>query len=281
MNILNVKTRTLANTMLGIILSSTAITLFTVYDINIENTELIILSFSITVTLLTALASYILVYKKTILPIDAMNRAIVASKNNNTSIEEFRTNNDELGSMIKEFFIMKRKLDNDYNSLERVSLTDSLTGISNRRAFFEISEEILKLSLRNKTTFSIMILDIDYFKKVNDTHGHLIGDDILKYIVNRISSQMRESDIFARFGGEEFIILLPDTEESGCYGLAQKIRTVIKNNPYTDTRLKIPISISIGISQLREEKLVRDLVKRADDALFIAKENGRNRVEIG
>ena len=123
-------------------------------------------------------------------------------------------------------------------------------------------------------------VDLVFFRKVNDVYGHLVGDDILKYLVKSVGAEIRESDVFARFGGEEFIIMLPDTDEEGALSLANKIRENIENNPYEDEKLSIPITVSIGVSEVREEKLLRALIQRADEALYSAKENGRNKVEV-
>ncbi|MDF1875858.1 GGDEF domain-containing protein, partial [Sulfurimonas sp. SAG-AH-194-I05] len=159
--------------------------------------------------------------------------------------------------------------------------TDYLTNILNRRAFFEIADKMSQLAFRSKKTFSILILDIDFFKKVNDTYGHLVGDDILKHLVQNVLSEIRESDVFARFGGEEFIAFLSDTDEKGAFALAEKIRISIEATPYVDDTLCIPITVSIGASEQRDEKVLASLIKRADEALYRAKDNGRNKVEIG
>ncbi|MFT5662536.1 MAG: diguanylate cyclase (GGDEF)-like protein [Sulfurimonas sp.] len=224
--------------------------------------------------------TYVALRRKVLQPIDKMNEIIIDYQNGKDDVKEFKSNNDEIGLMIREFFIMKRMLDDDYSKIEKLALTDPLTEIFNRRAFFEISEKTLKLSLRNHTTFSIMILDIDFFKKVNDVYGHLVGDDILKYLVKSVASEIRESDLLARFGGEEFIVMLPDTDENGALALAKKVRESIENHPYEDEKLSILVTVSIGVSELRGEKLLRELIKRADDALYAAKANGRNRVEV-
>lgn len=224
--------------------------------------------------------TYIILRKKILKPISLINSVILDYQAGKKDIKEFESNDDEIGLMITEFFIMKKMLDNDYSQLEKLALSDSLTGILNRRAFFEVSENILKLSLRNDKKCSILLLDIDFFKKVNDVYGHLVGDDVLKYLVTNVSKEIRESDVFARFGGEEFIIMLPDTDEKGSVYLANKIRKSIEMNPYEDEKLSIPITISIGASELKDEKLLRELIQRADVALYDAKEKGRNRVEV-
>lgn len=224
--------------------------------------------------------AYIQIRKKILLPIKDMNRVITLYQNGNHDVEEFSSNNDEIGFMVKEFFIMKKMLDEEYTAVEKLALTDSLTGILNRRAFFELSEKILKLTIRKKSTFSILIMDIDYFKKVNDVYGHFVGDDILNFLVSIVQKEIRESDIFARFGGEEFILLLPETDTDGAYQLAEKIRVSLEENPFVENRLTVPITTSIGVSELKDEKFLRELIHRADEALYRAKGHGRNRVEI-
>ena len=234
--------------------------------------------------MIIALVSFIITYiqlrKKILNPINEMNAVLLQHKKADTDLKEFESNNDEIGMMIKELFSMKKRLYEDYKEIEKLALTDSLTGILNRRAFFEISEQTLKLALRNEKSFSIMIIDIDFFKKVNDTYGHLIGDEVLKFLVQNVSSEIRDSDVFARYGGEEFIVMLPDTLEEGALSLAMKVSKSLEKNHYTDGNLTIPITISVGLATLKDEKLLRELIHRADEALYAAKENGRNRIEI-
>ena len=157
--------------------------------------------------------------------------------------------------------------------------TDPLTGIDNRRSFFEISEKLIKLSQRNKTQLTLMMLDIDFFKKVNDIYGHIIGDDILIYVTKTIKGRLRESDVFSRYGGEEFIILLSDTDLKNGLEIAEEIRLMFSNNIYNDGKISIPIKMSIGVSQYKNESLMREFIQRVDENLYKAKENGRNRVE--
>ncbi len=272
--------------------SSENVTSFDIEHFKSAKNEIMILKEGIDLSLIfiyiiMSIAAFSLIFisrvirNKILHPISQMNKTISLYKNGEKNIKEIEYNDDEIGFMIKEFFVMKKKLDDDYFALEKLALTDPLTEILNRRAFFEVSEELLKLSIRNKSTFSILILDIDFFKKVNDVYGHLIGDDILKFLVTNVKTEIRDSDVFARFGGEEFIILLPDTNEDGAFSLADKIRICIENNPYEDEKLSVPITVSIGVSQLQGEKLLRELIHRADEALYKAKEMGRNQVVIG
>jgi len=222
-----------------------------------------------------------LIHKKVLYPIDWLTNTILNFQKGAKDLNEIVFYNDEIGLMTKQFFAMKKKLDDDYEAIKLLSLTDPLTKIGNRRAFFEISEQLLKSAKRDKEEISLMILDIDFFKKVNDTYGHIIGDEILKFLVKNIKMKLRGSDILGRFGGEEFIILLPKTNIDGAKTVAQGIRKHIENSTYIDEKYSINITVSIGVTHLNEsDTLLRTIVQRADEALYRAKENGRNRVEV-
>ena len=123
------------------------------------------------------------------------------------------------------------------------------------------------------------MIDIDFFKKVNDTYGHLIGDEILKHLVNTVKNTLRSSDIFARFGGEEFMILLPETAKKHALSKAEEIRTKVETTPYKDENYDITITISIGVADKQDEQELKDLIIRSDEALYLAKNNGRNQVQ--
>ena len=272
------KIKMITNLMIGFYVTLIFVVSFSIYNLEIQSSL-----FFIYTLMFIALVSFIFTYrtvrKKILQPIYKMNEIIIAYQNGDDSIKKFDSHDDEIGLMIQAFFTMKEKLDEDYAQLEKLALTDPLTGILNRRAFFEISEQILKISLRNKTSFSILLLDIDFFKKVNDVYGHLVGDDILKYLVSTVSKEIRDSDVFARYGGEEFIVMLPDTDEDGARNLAEKMRESIELNPFACEKLSVEVTVSIGVAELRGEKLLRDVIHRADEALYMAKANGRNRVE--
>jgi len=223
--------------------------------------------------------SLITLRKKILIPIHNLTRSILSFKTGGESLPEKIYNDDEIGLMTRQFYSMKAKLDEKYEALKQLSLTDPLTGIKNRRSFFDIGEKCLLLSLRKKKSLSLMILDIDYFKKVNDTYGHTIGDNILKHLTKTVKLGLRESDTFARYGGEEFVILLPDTDIEGSLIVGEKIRSLVQDTPYVNSEVSINITVSIGVRQYNDEKLLRELITKADEALYRAKENGRNRIE--
>ena len=164
--------------------------------------------------------------------------------------------------------------------LQQLASTDSLTGLYNRKAFFEVLDEYFKIAKREKQSFSILLFDIDFFKKVNDTYGHLIGDDVLKLVSNNIKSQMRDSDVLARYGGEEFIAFLPNTDMVGAQKLAKKINSFVEEHPFVNKQLQLKITISIGVSLYNNENKLIDVIQKADNALYQAKASGRNCIKI-
>lgn len=234
----------------------------------------------LTLAFIALIIAMFMIRKKVLLPISSLTKTILSFQKGEKNIVKTIYYNDEIGLMTEQFFTMKQKLDDDYNAIEKLALTDPLTKISNRRGFFESSEELLKLTQRTKDHLSLIILDIDFFKAVNDTYGHIVGDEILKHLVKCIKESLRESDIFARFGGEEFIVLLPQTDINGALEVAEKIRSSIETNIYTDKDVAVPITISIGVSQCEDERELKQLINRADTALYAAKSTGRNKVEV-
>jgi diguanylate cyclase (GGDEF)-like protein len=220
--------------------------------------------------------------KKILEPIEYLHKTILAFKNNEVNIKKRKFYQDEIGQVIEQFFRMKEKIDADNVKLHKLATTDPLTHIYNRRAFFDIANSFFSLVQRDKTQLAILILDIDYFKSINDTYGHVAGDKVLKHLVQTVQKCLRKSDIFARYGGEEFIILLPDADINAAQNVAQKIRTTVQNTPFIfKNGEQIPITVSIGCSQFqRDDTDLNDIIARADSALYAAKKNGRNRVEI-
>ena len=158
-----------------------------------------------------------------------------------------------------------------------ISTHDHLTDTYNRSYFEEKSEEALRQMEYSREPLSLLIIDVDYFKRVNDTFGHLVGDEILKIVSKTTAAAIRSSDILARFGGEEFIILLPGADLAGATIAAEKIRTRIENTHYPHN---LKITVSIGITEHDEDENLDDMCRHADTALYEAKKNGRNQVAV-
>jgi diguanylate cyclase (GGDEF)-like protein len=187
---------------------------------------------------------------------------------------------DEISSVVwMAINITRRK--NLEKKLKNLAEKDPATGAFNRRHFMQIFEQSHSIAKRYKTPLSIMVLDIDNFKSINDSFGHEAGDTVLKTITGYCQLSLRESDLFARLGGEEFIVMLPNTPTIGAAIIGERIRDGVHNIPVTLANQTVNCSISIGISQVKEsDKSHNDVISRADTALCQAKDMGKNRVEI-
>jgi diguanylate cyclase (GGDEF)-like protein/hemerythrin-like metal-binding protein len=167
-----------------------------------------------------------------------------------------------------------RKVQNLNRKLEASVVTDTLTGLKNRLFFNQrISMEIERFK-RYDTQLSLLMIDIDRFKRINDTYGHDIGDEVLKKVSRELQSHLRKIDLIARWGGEEFIVLLPETGIDEALIVAEKLRIKVESMIFENHEI---ITISIGISMLKESETIESLIKRADQALYHAKRQGRNR----
>lgn len=166
------------------------------------------------------------------------------------------------------------------NQLESVANTDSLTGVLNRHYFMKAADKQLQKSQRNKRPCSIIIIDLDFFKKINDTYGHLAGDEILKTVARNIKKVLRPYDLLARYGGEEFIIFV-DTDEKTALQLAIRIKNEISERVYKYKGSLIRCTASFGIAKCSDNSsTLETIIHNADICLFRAKSNGRNRIEM-
>lgn len=171
----------------------------------------------------------------------------------------------------------------NHERLKLSGLTDPLTGAYNRRYFETRSHEEVTNARRHQCPLACMFLDIDKFKSINDTLGHLAGDEVLRNVARLIKSQLRNNDVFARYGGEEFVILLPNTALRQACEIAERIRSLIAAQPQPVSE-NLTVTISIGVAMVPEEleeddrTVAHKLLCSADGALYLAKENGRNRV---
>lgn len=165
--------------------------------------------------------------------------------------------------------------------IARLANTDLLTEANNRRSFDFIAKQEVKRALRYQQQLSLLLMDLDLFKRVNDNYGHDAGDFVLSEFTRLCKEQLRETDSFSRIGGEEFTVLLPMTDTTGAYKVAEHIRNTINHHHFYFNKEAAPINItvSIGISSLNDDKKsVKELMSQADNALYTAKNNGRNQV---
>lgn len=186
------------------------------------------------------------------------------------------------------FFIMRlsSRLSDAYGKIEEMAMVDDLMQILNRRFFFNRLQEEFQRARRYDAQLGCILLDIDHFKKVNDSYGHQAGDVVLKHIATRIKENCRKTDIIARYGGEEIGIILPNAGEEEAFQLAEKIRNFIEyETVVVDENKKIRLTVSLGVvavapEELKELEDYHVIIKLADKALYHAKKNGRNRTEV-
>ena len=199
--------------------------------------------------------------------------------------------NDEIGTLAHYFNIMVDRLEYQIQNLDQkvkekteklqqLAITDSLTQLYNRRYFSEISTQVFEMGKRESEPLSVMMLDIDRFKNINDTYGHQVGDKVIIKLAKVLNEIKRESDIACRYGGEEFILLLPKTQCEGAFELAQRIREAIEKIEIAlDDGRSVKFTISLGVSEVdySKDKHIEEVIRRADDAMYMAKKEGRNR----
>jgi len=165
-------------------------------------------------------------------------------------------------------------------ALIQLSRHDPLTGAANRRYFFERAEQEFLRARRYQHPLSVALLDIDHFKQVNDEHGHAAGDEVLRHLSHHSRELLRDADLFARIGGEEFSILMPSTNVHGARRLMDRLRQVIADKVVELGGRRLQVHFSAGVTQLRgDDQSIEDCLRRADEAMYRAKQAGRNRVE--
>jgi len=186
--------------------------------------------------------------------------------------ERLRANNNAVSSSVK-----KRRM------FERAAMFDGLTGIHNRRWLDETLHRLVKRHEQDRGHLAVSLIDIDHFKKFNDTYGHDAGDHVLTAVAKSLAANLRPTDLVARFGGEEFVIIFPETSLADAATVAERVRKAIGSEPMeTDDGTKLPsVTISMGIAELEVGQTVPSLLKVADSAMYRAKRAGRNQVHTG
>lgn len=180
------------------------------------------------------------------------------------------------------FWILKplaRRLDEVQQDLEEIAHTDPLTGCWNRRALMKSGDMLWSLAKRQERTLSVIICDIDRFKRINDTYGHSVGDHAIKEFALTCIDALRQYDVLGRFGGEEFVLILPDSDQTGATVVAERIRRALEAKTVASEGFEFQMTASFGTATLIEDDLsLQGLIDRADQALYAAKAGGRNRV---
>jgi len=188
----------------------------------------------------------------------------------------------ENSSLRQDVLTMEKKIrdqEDELQELSRQTSIDPLTLVANRAAFDARLAEEISRSERYKRTFSLIMIDLDHFKNVNDSFGHQAGDRVLRAFGKILDSKTRLSDFVARFGGEEFVVILPDTRLSTAVKVADKVRVYFERTTFHVDKDRLKITASFGVSQLADEDTAETIIKRADRALYLAKLDGRNRTQ--
>lgn len=166
--------------------------------------------------------------------------------------------------------------------LQQAAITDTLTGLFNRRALYQHVQQELIRSRRSESPFGLIMIDIDHFKLINDSYGHIVGDHVLKEASLRIQNSIREYDVAGRYGGEEFLVQTPDCNKSSTLRIAERIRLCFEQSPFLVSEHSIPVTVSAGYMCVNGKAFdydIEQLIHHIDKALYKAKGNGRNRIE--
>jgi diguanylate cyclase (GGDEF)-like protein len=177
-------------------------------------------------------------------------------------------------------FIASNNIEAAYHDeIYRLTTVDGLTQVSNRRHFEDTLDRELSRCRRYQRHLSLVLVDVDHFKRINDTWGHLAGDAVLKEVATAIRRRIRREDLLARYGGEEFALLLPEIDLKGAQAMAEKVRKLVEKHTFRFDGEEIPVTISAGVAALaKKNETAAALIKRADERLYEAKETGRNKV---
>lgn len=165
-----------------------------------------------------------------------------------------------------------------HEEIYRLTILDGLTGVHNKRFFSEFLERELARAQRHRRPLSLALLDLDHFKKINDTHGHLVGDTTLKRVARVIQDRVRQDELLARYGGEEFAVVLPETDMRGAQTFAETVRRQVEEQSFAFDGQEIRVTVSIGVATLESNDDSDALIREADDQLYRAKAAGRNKI---
>ncbi len=242
----------------------------TFYDASLSNRFITIPRNKITTSLLTTMQLQV-----TISPYMVEMKRVMVSIHDISDLHELKIT---LQQKMAEIVHLNSILTQDRKRIEILSVTDPLTKLYNRQKFNDVFEMmLLRRHWNEKNSFGLIIVDIDDFKKVNDIYGHQRGDKTLITVANTLSATTRMGDILARWGGEEFVVLVPDVDKEKILFVAEKLRSAVENINISEVG---SITVSLGVSLFTENDIEETMMHRADVALYKAKNNGRNRVEF-
>ena len=201
---------------------------------------------------------------------DLIHETAQMEKSSQTLQNELTKSNDDLA-----------KLQTEFNRVRQESMIDPLTGIKNRRAFDNALTECCEQAKVDQEALCLLIIDIDHFKKINDTYGHVVGDAVIKFIAKALNNTVRGGDLVARYGGEEFVVVLPATPMEGAERVADNICNAVRNQSMEKNKVGADVgrvTVSVGVALFSNTESTEEFISRADTALYRAKESGRNRV---
>ena len=184
----------------------------------------------------------------------------------------------KIGNAIFKFLIGSNIESAYHEEIYQMTIIDGLTRTYNKRYFLETLEKEIPRCTRHQRSLSLVMLDIDHFKKINDEHGHLTGDFVLREMARRIKVRVRKEEVFARYGGEEFGVILPETTLDQAMKVAEDVRKIVGSVPFDFEGDRIPVTVSLGVGVTDKEIAPEPFIKLADDNLYKAKRGGRNRV---
>jgi diguanylate cyclase len=195
-------------------------------------------------------------------------------------IVKVRVNSQSLKMAVSEYKKTTQSLSVKLEETEAKALVDSLTNVLNRNAYNMKIIQTMREFSQSKNYFCLLVLDIDHFKKFNDTYGHKAGDRVLKSVAASVQDSLRSSDLVFRYGGEEFVVILNGIQGDNALKLAEKIRQGVEKEYFVDKDKKLKVTISLGVACVTEGESELELFERADKAMYVAKRKGRNRVEL-
>jgi diguanylate cyclase (GGDEF)-like protein len=184
----------------------------------------------------------------------------------------------KIGNAIFKFLVGGNIESAYHEEIYRMTIIDGLTQAYNKRYFVENLEKEIPRCTRHQRPLSLVMFDIDHFKKINDEHGHLTGDYVLKELARRVRTRVRKEEVFARYGGEEFALTLPETSREQAVKVSEDLRRLVSAEPFDFEGDRIPVTISLGVATIINEVAGEAFIKTADDNLYKAKRAGRNRV---
>lgn len=212
--------------------------------------------------------------KKILQIIDALGNETQEMVDTNTGLQT------KLTAMSRELINLRQQLEMVHSEL----MIDALTGLINRKGFDSMLEQCANEASESRSNLCLLMIDVDFFKCINDKYGHIMGDEVLKFISAQMRTAIKGKDIASRFGGEEFAVILPNTPISGALHIAEELRKTIGSSRLkrkTDQQTLDKVTISIGVSWLRHNEGINDFIERADKALYQAKNSGRDKVVSG